>query len=422
MAGIGARLVTLGSAAILALTLLGAGPTGTATAAPRGNTGDELCAQPANFALRASPRLGKGYLAGEAWLAGEEGQAAVRALNSRLDREGGRVLGAVPDHDQKRLLVVVDSGTTSRGSMAQLEKELVSTAPAVRPQVRASCHPRGRLDETVRRLLANKLGLKGSYGFAIDPATATVDLVTETPPEPDRAKRTLGDVIRVRQGRTAAFQGPRTNDASAHFGDASISTETAVCSSNFSFVSNAFGVPVTATAGHCGEGTWQSGSNLVGTVTHNALPVADAAVLYAPGQTYTNKIHTNPGIPAARTVVGKRDLTVNEYACLGGQTTLSDCGARVVSTNYYQCYLGGCWNFVRLFRFSLPGQPICDHGDSGGVVYQNSGASNAIANGMINAGTVDLFGNPLYLGGYDCWTTRISTIESALNVTLKTTP
>ncbi|EFC81411.1 hypothetical protein [Parafrankia sp. EUN1f] len=407
----------------LAFALLGSGSGGAATADPGSRVGDPLCARPDNSALVGSPRLGAGYLKGEEWLAGEKGQEAVRALNSRLGREGARVLGAVPDHDRKRILVVIDSGGTSRDYMARLEADLARVAPAIHPQVRASCHPRGPLDEAVKRLVANTLGIRGSYGFTIDAATATIDLVTASPPEPARVRRALGDTTRVRQGRTAPFQGARTGDSSPHFGDAAIETPAGGCSSNFSYVRNTDGTPVAATAGHCGEGTWNSGANIVGTVVRNGLPAADAELLYAAGQSYTNTIHVTPGFPAVRTVVGKHDLTLNEYACLGGRTTLSDCGAWVSSTTYYQCYLEGCWNFIRLFRFSLPGDPICDHGDSGGVVYQKSGASSAIANGMINAGTVDLFGNPLYLfGGYDCWTTRISAIESALDVTLRTTP
>ena len=146
-------------------------------------------------------------------------------------------------------------------------------------------------------------------------------------------------------------------------------------------------------------------------------------MLYTAGQAYTNRIHTTPGSPTTRTVIGKHDLTLNEYACAGGQTTLAQCGTIVNSTNYFQCYLGGCYSFIQLFLPTAPGNPPCNHGDSGGVVYQRSGSTGAIANGMINAGTVDTNGNPLYgFGGYDCWSTRISAVEAAMAGTVKTSP
>jgi hypothetical protein len=42
---------------------------------------------------------------------------------------------------------------------------------------------------------------------------------------------------------------------------------------------------------------------------------------------------------------------------------------------------------------------------------------------MINAGTTDSSGQPLYgYGGYDCWVTKITDVEWWLNSTVRTTP
>lgn len=388
-------------------------------------TREALCQRPENATLKGSPRLTEeGYLEGEAWIAGENGQAAVRALNARLDRERSQVLGVIPDHDQRRVLVVVDSGTSSAEYMEQLDSEVAAVAPELRPQVRPSCHPRGPLDATVERLRSTSkdLGIKGPFGFTISAATATVEIVADSPDDAATMQQEFGDTVTILPGRPSEFQGSRTSDSSPHYGDAKITTGWSPCSSNFSFVSNAYGTQVTATAGHCGSGSWYSGANLVGdTIYWSSNP--DVEMLYAAGQNHTNQIYTTPGSPTTRSVTSKHNLTLNEYTCAGGYVTESDCGAYVTSTAYYQCISGVCRNYVQIFRLSDPGDYICNHGDSGGVIYQRSGSSNAIANGMINAGTVDGGGVPLYgFGGYDCWTTPISQIESTLNVSLKITP
>jgi hypothetical protein len=333
----------------------------------------------------------------------------------------------VPDHDQRRVLVVVDPGTATKDSMKTLEADLRAVAPGINPQVRSGCHPRGPLDAAVKRLLAGGLGLKGPYGFTISPATGTVEVHADSPSDAATIKQVLGDTVTILPGRPGPFQGSRQSDSSPHYGDAAINwqvtnSQWVICSSNFSYVSNYYGTQVTATAGHCGGGVWTSGGYTVGANVDSTYPGPDVELLYTAGESHTNQIYSDPGAPTTRTVIDQHDLGLNEYACAGGERTLAQCGAFVASTSYYECYTGVCQNFIQLFRPSAQGDPMCNHGDSGGVVYQRSGSSGAIANGMINAGTVDDNGDPLYgFGGYDCWTTPISTIESALNISLKTT-
>lgn len=69
---------------------------------------------------------------------------------------------------------------------------------------------------------------------------------------------------------------------------------------------------------------------------------------------------------------------------------------------------------TQVFRLGNP--EIAEPGDSGGVVYQRSGSSGALASGLIVAG-----GGPIY-GGYTEWHHTIPQIESEFGVTLLTSP
>ena len=133
-------------------------------------------------------------------------------------------------------------------------------------------------------------------------------------------------------------------------------------------------------------------------------------MVYAAGQTYTNRIYTDPGSPTSRTVVGKVNPGTNDYVCSSGSFTLAKCGGDIINTNESLCDSSGCTtNLTQTFNFDS----FCQGGDSGGPWYQRSGSSNALAAGL-HVGGWEAF------GGKSCVFHKISTVESTLQATLLT--
>ena len=214
----------------------------------------------------------------------------------------------------------------------------------------------------------------------------------------------------VRSPAVENLSGGRTNDASPHYGDARITSHG--CSANFSYTNNGYGFREQVTAGHCGSsGTYFSGANSLGPIlTHNDVPDLNQ---YADlNQNYTNRIYVDPCCPSERNVIGKVNPGVGAFVCVGGSYSLSQCGASITSNPASWCVGGFCQSGG--IRGQLTGVVIAQGGDSGGIVYQRSGDTNAIAAGMINAG--------VQAGGDYFFGHTIAQIEATYALTLLTVP
>jgi hypothetical protein len=350
------------------------------------------------------------------WVADPRTQADLTAVDQAAQAASAEVVGLIAD-DQAQSLTVVADAAAPADQVAELQARVEAAAGGTDVEVRLSCRPLDQLQAVQADLASLHQGaLEGaSYAYEIDPATGTVAVYADDAATAKAINATFGDQVSVTVAGLDRTSGGRTSDASPHYGDARISSGGVTCSSNFSFRNNVFGTRVTATAGHCGGGSWYSGGNLVGSVVYQSVPNPDIEMLYASGQNQTNVIYTDPCSPCTRTVTSKHDPGVNELVCVGGAISLADCGATVMSTNATFCDTWGC-TYGLTHAFLLGTTQLCSSGDSGGVVYQREGSSEATANGLIVASVGPGF------GGWGCYFHRITQVEATINSTLLTSP
>jgi len=167
------------------------------------------------------------------------------------------------------------------------------------------------------------------------------------------------------------------------------------------------------TAGHCydfGQGPesnlWvTSGPKLYGiTGVAAAYPLFDMMRIDPGGQQFTNTIHTDPGT-LTRVQVGKRNPVVGDIVCVSGSVTRAKCSINILDHGCVGIGPGG--NTAGLTTGRRPGVLIVQGGDSGAPVYQQSGASGAVINGLLVAGNFDRM----------CFH-RVNTVEAQLGVTV----
>jgi hypothetical protein len=350
------------------------------------------------------------------WVADPQTQADLTAVDQAAQAASADVVGLIADDEAQTLTVVADAAAPAQ-EVADLQERVEAAAGPTEVEVRLSCRPLDQLEAVQEDLSSLHDGaLEGaSYAYEVDPATGTVAVYADDAATAQAIGASFGDQVSVTVAELDRTSGGRTSDASPHYGDARITSGGVTCSSNFAFRNNVFGTRVTATAGHCGGSSWYSGGNLVGNVVYQSLPNPDIEMLYASGQNQTNVIYTDPCSPCTRTVTSKHDPGVSELVCVGGAITLADCGGTVMSTNATFCDTYGC-TYGLTHAFMLGNTQLCSSGDSGGVVYQRDGSSEATANGLIVASVGPGF------GGWGCYFHRISQVEAAINSTLLTSP
>jgi hypothetical protein len=373
-----------------------------------------ICDRPDDSVLRDSPTAEGGYPQAAEWIAGDVGQQEVSRLNAALERYDGSLVGATRDHSAQEIIVVVDSQAPS-ADVDRLLAEIASLQLKRKVAVRSSCRPKRELQQ-VERDLAEMAKQTNGLAFSTDAAAGVVTAVVGTEVDKATLEARFGSRVRVGvAGGVAVFAGNRFNDSSPHYGDTAISPGfvAPTCTSNFSYTSNVYGTRTTASADHCGSSAWWSSSNHVGDTVFTSFS-QDVQMIYAAGQNYTNKIYVDPCSPCVRTVVGKASPGVNELVCVGGQVSLAQCGIEVISTNATYCPPGYACTYNMLQTFALQNE-YATFGDSGGIVYQRSGASNALAVGMIRGGA-------WVFGGLSAFHVKVSTIESTISATLATSP
>ncbi len=362
----------------------------------------------------------EGYSDRQAWLASPIAQESLSQLNDFLGSFKTGIVGTTIDHENQRLLVVLDP---SKSFEAAVAAEVAKLSPSFKVDVVAGCHSRSELEAAMSWLRQARVegSVSSSVISYIDAASSQVAALVSNPEDEKVISGALGALVRVTlaQGQMDDFS--RSSDASPHYGDAAISGNGSLCSTNFVF-KTVYNTRIVATAGHCGSASWYSGSHLVGTTIGTPSLSPDVQALFDAGQTYTNKIYTDPGSPTSRNVITKSDAGNGEFVCVGGAVTLAQCGNEVWAVN---ADFNGFHNLA-LSRIASSTALPCDHGDSGGVVYQrsNTGTNNAIAVGLELTGNVDPvtgIPTPAY-GFWICGFMQVSQTEALLGVSVLTTP
>lgn len=390
-------------------------PPPAATVEVGGSGYERLCGLPDTSGLVATAQpTPAGHATYQEWIANDTAQAELRELHRLADERADQLLGVAADHAQQRFLVIVDPAQGVE-VFVDVERSVRQVPTSFEVAVVEGCHPLAEI-RAVEAELARSGALGGDgtpYGYGRDPSTGTVTLIGADLGDVERATDRLGSLVDGHHApELVNYAGSRDNDSNPHWGDANVDG----CSSNFAF--NGF-IRIQMTAAHCfdnGEAL-HSGGQFYGTTFGENATTGDYIGIYADGQSYTNVIHTTPCCPSSRTVVAKVNTANGSFVCAGGRVSLSDCGAEVYNDAAQVCN-PGC-HPVQWARRPATQEWICEPGDSGGVVYQRSGSSNALAAGMIQGG-IGRPPEPVY-GYYVCFFETVSHIESASGLTLATT-
>ncbi|WP_144121489.1 hypothetical protein [Catellatospora sichuanensis] len=336
-------------------------------------------------------------------------------------------IGTAIDHNTQTVTIVVTPEQRTRA--ATLDSGLSTAALAadgatgIKTAVKVGCFSADRLaaaDELLAGRAWHPDAARATFSYSLRAADSRYQ-VTFDPRYPAAAQAlrdALGEVADVTID-TAARTG-RLNDGEAHFGGAGVrvnSGATNTCTTAFvarrkSVTGDTAVYSGGISAGHCfGNGQniysstqyWGTGSRKKDYPAYDMLFVGSAA------ETYDNVIHTDPCCPTQRNITAKRNPLVGDVVCLSGMVTKATCGVTVIGLNAMICDAEGCTG--GLMEGGRNGDIIVRTGDSGGPVYIRSGASNAIALGMIVGCTSGCRG---------VVAEQLTNIESHLNATILT--
>lgn len=408
---------------ILSTSLIGAPIAGANSSAAGGAHVPAICGIDDQYYVSEHSELSNdGIPAYLEWLASDAVQLDLLRMDEALRSElkSTETLGTVVDHPNQQVIVVVDQSHSS--SIAERIAPVIDSLDlAFKTSLRASCAPVVDLLDAEAVVASKVEGIREEVAFSIDAARGLVAVVGDLASAETEKLESSSELVEVDNSiGVDGLTGGRLNDASTHYGDARIGTAVnggSGCSSGPTFVS-IFGVRVSSTAGHCGvSGTqFRSGSQIYGTSLDRTYSTAgDFQMIVATGQSYSRTFYTDPGSPATRAVIGKVTPVNGTLLCAGGSYSFADCGAEVYDVAGSLCKPNGGCNTVQWSRRGATQEWICQPGDSGGVMYQRSGTSSALAGGMIQGGHVDSTTNqpvPVF-GYYTCAHQTISAIESA---------
>ncbi|SMD24912.1 chymotrypsin family serine protease [Kibdelosporangium aridum] len=285
-----------------------------------------------------------------------------------------------------------------------------------------AAHSAQRADDVLAARAWHPDAARISYGYYFDPTDSKYHVSF---PDRNRAvgtalSRALGDQVAVSYtAETPTIQaGDRFNNLPPFTGGAFITPDSPTarqCTSGFA-IRDGFGVLGSVTAGHCaGHGNivnYHTGAGLFYGQTQGSLRTTTRDMARLHGfftVSYEPFIHTDPGAPTKRRVIGKGDPTLTTPICVSGSITGARCSITMISlSSGTACDEFGCTSGLMVGR--RPGVTIVQGGDSGGPVYSQSGTADAIIRGMIigeaSPDTVLMH--------------KISDVESGLGVTVAT--
>ena len=194
---------------------------------------------------------------------------------------------------------------------------------------------------------------------------------------------TFGSLITIADDSVPSMSAGRTNDTSPWFGGDRINRPGTSCSSWFGVYNTSTGAGKNVTAGHCGTGTWTSGSTW-GTVSTSHFGGSYDSEIIAGTTSVTNSVWANPGATSRQVSSVFKNPVAGLAVCNDGSYTLENCRGSIASTGNTACYSneGGTCVSGLLNVKSTNGSIIVQSGDSGGPCYQD--ASGYAAVGLIS--------------------------------------
>lgn len=368
------------------------------------------CQVPDDSNLGTGAHPSDGQYPHQEWIGTDEAQAVVRALgefmSSRFGTSSKRgnasqldagIVGVALDHEAEEYVVTADPTRVDTPSLERsLQQEAAhNSSKGVPPfdiRVNEACnsiHDLVRARQLIVRRTWHPDAQQAAFGFDVDPYTSTIEVSFDASwgDVGQALKQKLGDLVRIHYGTSTRLS--RGSDGEPHHGAAGIragNESSNSCTSAFTVVlSN--GNKGSVSAGHCysnGQNIWSGSSEYYGvTEGKSDFPNYDMIRIAPNGETFTNKIHTDPCCPDVRTVTGHGPASVGELVCASGRVTRAICGLEVKSTSASVCDVYGCT--PDLFTMRRASDVIGAQGDSGGPIYIRPSSSEARIRGMIVA-------------------------------------
>lgn len=333
---------------------------------------------------------------GTEWLL--EDQAQVGFARVAAKTRDSRFLGTYVDWERRELVAVLSAH--ARAEQGRYAREFAADSPSAAVRVAASCHSKTDLESAVSDIASRSWHPRASttpigVGLAPELGRALVRLPESAADLGRELELRFGTRVAVQYGlpeQLPDYAGNRLGDTSAHWAGAALGTRSNpdFCTSGFTMSVNDSGVQRRwgLTAGHCFlDGTSAySGSAYFGVTKHRRYGENQDTILIGSGvETYTNRIHVDPGPPVMRDVVGVSDNWDGQGICTSGYRTRAKCGAVVRHTNFILC---GFENnrCLRTTIATKAGDPIAQPGDSGGPMYGRPGTGTADVRGLIYGG------------------------------------
>jgi hypothetical protein len=360
--------------------------------------------------------LPNGYLRRHAWRSGLSTQLELARIQDALDKEP-EILGFSAEDLSKQFIIIVDSGTSE--DLESLAKRWAQLRPTIPYRLQYSCRDGGELRSALALIRGGTL-VRASVplAYSLDPATSQFNMVLDPghSEEEKLLKDTFGDLITV-EYRTAGEHG-RMADGEPHYGAAAIENLTQGRACTAGFVVKKGLTKGAVTAGHCADATNEfffSGPEFWGETTASGWPSNKTSwdMVYVgpsvPAQTYSAKIHTDPGMPITRAVTTKVAPAVSQIVCISGRTYKAKCTVEVFKKELTWVIDGKARKNVWFGRRT--GVNIGAPGDSGAPLYIPVGAGNAAVVGMHIAGFTS--------APFDqTWFHSVTDIEAQLGVTV----
>ncbi|GIF66149.1 hypothetical protein Ais01nite_41840 [Asanoa ishikariensis] len=337
---------------------------------------------------------------------------------AELARRG--YIGSTVDHNTRTIVTVVTPEYRAKAAALQAKIDAAPLTRAYRTALIVGCYSGKRLAAAADLLHGrawHPQAAQASFSFAIEANDSRLHVSFDpgSAAAAGAARTQLGELAVVTLGGSS--RAGRLDDGEAHYGGAGVRSGSGalnsnICTTSFVVRRNADGQRGGLSAGHCfnnGNQVWSSTQFWGAAWGEAGYPTWDMIGVSSASETYDNSIHVDPCCPAVRNVTARKIPAINDNVCLSGMVTRAVCGLIVNNLNAELCDAAGCT--TGLMRARRANDITVRGGDSGGPVYQRSGASNAVALGMIigfNDGGRNLLGE------------KLNSIETHLGVTVLT--
>ena len=267
------------------------------------------------------------------WISAGIGAETMARIEQAVTSLSIHPAGIAADHGEKTLRISL--WPEDRAGFQPLSEIVNAIDPPFAVDLREACisNSESHAAQGALRERLKSLGIDPSFAVSTEPSTGLVEVTV-----PDAAEQPITALAAEFNSSAIFVSGSitrvgRYDDAHAHYGAASISNGSAVCTSN-SAVVGFLGIVAMPTAGHCTispASAWTSGPYAYGNRiwTSPDYPLHDVGILTAiAGQTFTNTVHVEPCCPLTRIVNGVRNGGIYESVCISGQSGhAGPCGA-----------------------------------------------------------------------------------------------